>query len=190
MLDSAAKEQMEQTLYRKSSSRSLAEGLLKDSGGKKDTAGPGPRGLVGYNSEKLRNGFACDLSHDRVPSGKLRIIRYGWQDTGYTRELGPLTRYDILSLLLRQRPSPALRANSGGMTRWRTGCRGSPLGRRTRSKATRPSPPQTGRSHPCDQRLPLQLRFPPRSSLLWISSEVRQTKKNSDTELLQRGTDN
>ncbi|KAF9938956.1 inositol polyphosphate 5-phosphatase [Mortierella alpina] len=66
MLDSAAKEQMEQTLYRKSSSRSLAEGLLKD--GKRDAPGPAPRGLVGYNAEKLRNGLAFDPSYDRIPS--------------------------------------------------------------------------------------------------------------------------
>ncbi|KAG9323780.1 hypothetical protein KVV02_000833 [Mortierella alpina] len=66
MLDSAAKEQMEQTLYRKSSSRSLAEGLLKD--GKRDAPGPAPRGLVGYNAEKLRNGLGFDPSYDRIPS--------------------------------------------------------------------------------------------------------------------------
>ena len=73
MLDSAAKEQMEQTLYRKSSNKSLAEGLLKDNGSKRVAAGPGPRGLAGYPSEKPRNGFASDPSSDRVPSGKLLI---------------------------------------------------------------------------------------------------------------------
>ncbi|KAG0206208.1 inositol polyphosphate 5-phosphatase [Mortierella sp. GBA30] len=67
MLDSAAKDRMEQTLYRKSSSRSLADGLLKDNLSRKDAAGLGHRGLIGVNSEKLRNGFTGDSSDDQVP---------------------------------------------------------------------------------------------------------------------------